>query len=103
MLAEHFKGSKLELNFECLFHEASNVLATNADSERDFGILDRLIKLIPKALDIVYEGIIMFNRNNTSIWRDNLSPLELTNVMAKARKFKCRQKELYFPRKKYYP
>ena len=100
MLADHLKGGKLELNSERLSHEASNVLATNADSERDFGMLDRLMKLKPKALDIVYEGIIMFNRNKTSIWRDNLSPLELKTVMAKARKLKCRQKELYFQRKK---
>ena len=78
----------------CLSHEASNVLATNADSERDFAMLDRLMKLKPKALDIVYEGIIMFDRNKTSIWRDNLSPLELKTVMAKARKLKCRLKKL---------
>ena len=56
MLADHLKGGKLELNSEHLSHEANNVLATNSDSERDNGMLDRLMKLKHKALDIVYEG-----------------------------------------------
>ena len=35
-------------------------------------MLDRLMKLKPKALDIVYEGIIMFTANNTRSWHDCL-------------------------------
>ena len=39
--------------------------ATNANPKGDFGMLDRLMKLKPKTLDIVYEGIIKLTADNT--------------------------------------
>ena len=44
-------------------------------------MLDRLMKLKPKALEIVYEGMIMFTCNNTSDWRDSLSNEDLARAM----------------------
>ena len=78
-----WEGGKLSENIERLNDEAKNVVATNADPERDFGMLDRLMKIKPKALDLVYEGIIMFNRNKTAEWRNNLRPEKLKVVMEK--------------------
>ena len=49
-----------------LRRESKAAPITNANPERYFGMLNRLITLNPKALEIVYEGVIMFTRNNTS-------------------------------------
>ena len=49
--------------------EAMTVSTRNADPERDFGMLDRLMRVKPKALDLVYEGVIMSRKNKTAKWR----------------------------------
>ena len=77
MLHDHLSDGKLYIYIyiyiylfffsESLIQVAKSVPATNADAERDFGMLDRLMKIKPKALDIVYEGIIMFNRNKMKV------------------------------------
>ena len=82
-----------------MISESKSVPTTNALAERDFGMLDRLMRSKPNALDIVYEGIIMFRLNKTKQWRDSLSKKELSSVMAIARKSKKLQKKTYFERK----
>ena len=62
-------------------------------------MLDRLMKLKPKALEIVYEGMIMFTCNNTSDWRDSLSNEDLAKAMKFASDSKDKQKDLFFKRK----
>ena len=57
------------------------------------------MKLKPKALDIIYEGMIMFTKSNTSKWRDSLSKEELAKAMKFARESKSKQKQLYYQRK----
>ena len=66
MLEDHLIGGKYSEPNEELRRESMGVPTTNANPERDFGILDRLMKLKPKALDIIYEGMIKFTRNSTS-------------------------------------
>ena len=83
-----------------MIEEASKVVTTNASAERDFGMLDRLMRIKPKALDMVYEGIIMFSTNKTSTWRDKLSHDQLETAMEAARKSKQQQKLLYIKAKK---
>ena len=100
MLHDHLSDGKLSTPSESLIQVAKSVPTTNSDAERDFGMLDRLMKIKPKALDIVYEGIIMFNRNKTREWRNNLSTEQLAYVMAKARLSKTVQKKQFFDRKK---
>ena len=73
MLEDHLIGGKYSEPNEELRRESMGVPTTNANPERDFGILDRLMKLKPKALDIIYEGMIMFTRNNTCKWEDSIS------------------------------
>ena len=69
MLFDHLEG-ELSNPSETLISEAKSVPTTNVLAERDFGMLDRLMRSKPKALDIVYEGIIMFKLNKTKQWRD---------------------------------
>ena len=52
------------------------------------------MKLKPKAVQIIYEGMIMFTRNNTSKWRDSLSKEKLAKAMKFARESKSKQKQL---------
>ena len=71
-----------------------SVATTNIDPERDFGMLDHLIKLKPKALDLAYEGNIMYARNKTSGWRDKLSKEKLDKALDFAKKSKSKQKAI---------
>ena len=83
-----------------LREETKSVATTNIDPERDFGMLDRLMKLKPKALDLAYEGNIMHVRNKTSEWRNKLSKEKLDKALDFAKKSKSKQKALYFKNKK---
>ena len=73
---------------------------TNVESERHLGMLDRLMKLKPKALDLAYEGNILYIRNKTNEWRNKLTPEELDKALEFAKKSKSRQKASYFLNKK---
>ena len=66
MLHDHLKGGKYLAITPELEKEAMTVSTTNADPERDFGILDGLMRIKPKVLDVVYEGVIMFQKNKTA-------------------------------------
>ena len=83
-----------------LVKETQSVDTTNVEAERDFGMLDRLMKLKPKALDIVHESIIMFTRNKTGEWRDKLSEENLKKAMNFAKNSKKQQKLMYLAKKK---
>ena len=99
MLEDHLHGGKYASPDQSLCQESVSVPTTNANPKRDFGMQDRLMKLKPKALDIVYEGIIMFTANNTRNWRDSLPKEQFDIAMDFARESKKLQKEVYFKRK----
>ena len=63
-------------------------------------MLDRLMKLKPKALDLAYEGNILYIRNKTNEWRNKLTPQELDKALEFAKKSKSKQKASYFWNKK---
>ena len=63
-------------------------------------MLDRLKRSKPRALDIVYEGMIMFSLNKTDHWMNGLSQSVLHKAMEFARKSKQHQKALHFQSKK---
>ncbi|XP_066920601.1 putative leucine-rich repeat-containing protein DDB_G0290503 [Clytia hemisphaerica] len=99
MLEDHLVGGKYDNPSEETSQEAVAVPTSNALNERTFGMLDYLKRAKPKALDMVYEGIIMFNLNKTKAWRDNLSKSDLMMVMERARTSVKEQKKLFFQRK----
>ena len=70
MLFDHTENGKYGTEDMQLREETKRVATTNIDPERDFGMLDRLMKLKPKALDLAYKGNIMYVRNKTSEWRE---------------------------------
>ena len=99
MLSDHLVDGKYADPNEDLRRESKAVPVTNANPERDFEMLDRLMKFKSKALEIVYEGMIMFTCNNTSDWRDSLSKEDLAKAMKFASDSKDKQKDLFFKRK----
>ena len=57
-------------NLDCnIWSQTKTVATTNVESKRDSGMLDQLMKLKPKALDLAYEGSILYTRNKTNEWR----------------------------------
>ena len=99
MLFDHTENGKYGTEDMQLREETKSVATTNIDPERDFGMLDRLMKLKPKALDLAYEGNIMYVRNKTSEWRDKLSKEKLDKVLDFPKKSKRKQKALYIKNK----
>ena len=100
MLFDHTEKGKYGTENLQLIEETQSVATTNVDPERDFGMLDRLMKLKPKALDLVYEGNIMYVRNKTSEWRDKLSKEKLDKALDFAKTSKSKHKAIYFQNKK---
>ena len=62
-------------------------------------MLDRLMNLKPKALDIVQESIIMFTRNKIGEWTDKLAEENLKKAMNFAKNSKKQQKLVYLGKK----
>ena len=52
MLFDHRENGKYGIENLQLREETKSVARTNIDTERDFGMLDRIMKLKPKALDL---------------------------------------------------
>ena len=51
-------------------------------------MLDRLMRVKPKALDLVYEEVIMFCKNKTTKWSDQLCEINIAKATECARKSK---------------
>ena len=69
MLNDHLDDGKYGQanNLDCdIWSQTKSVATTNVQSERNFGMLDRLMKLKPKALALAYEGNILYIRNKTN-------------------------------------
>ena len=65
MLNEHLKDGKYANPCEQLYKETGSVSTTNSIVERNFGMIDRLIREKPNANMITYEAIIMSRSNKT--------------------------------------
>ena len=99
MLADHLvKGKYSGSASEALVSETKSVAKTNVNPERDFGMLDRLMVEKPRATSLVLEGIIMFRKNQTGVWRDKLPESQKQLVMDLAQKSKVEQKKTFLAR-----
>ena len=102
MLHDHLEGGKYDNPSPQLVEETKNVMKTNTLSERNFGMLDRLMREKPNANLITFEAIIMCQTNKTSSWRNNLTPERRSTLMKWAREstkkqcadFKVRRAEM---------
>ena len=60
MLSDHTENGKYGSENLQLREETKSIATTNNDPEKNFGMLDHLMKLKTKALDLAYEGNIMY-------------------------------------------
>jgi len=90
MLHDHLQGGKYVCSEE-LSKVSFGVSKTNSISERDFGMLDRLIREKPNANQITLEAIIMTRTNKMSSWRDSLTEEKRKRIMEWARLSKVEQ------------
>lgn len=85
-----------------IIEETASVPTTNVSPERDFAVLDRLLREKPNARLIALEAMILFSHNKTSSWMEQLTDDEREKLMRAARtlaptiraKFKARRQEL---------
>ncbi len=79
--------------------ETESVPKTNVGPERDFGMLDSLMRARPSAYTCAMEGVIMYKRNMTGEWMSQLGDERLNEVLENARKGVEQQRKDYLRRK----
>ena len=99
ILDDHLKDGKYANPCEQLYEETVSVNTINSIAERNFGMLDRLIREKPNANIIKYEAINMNRRNKTSEWRKTLSPEKRSLMMKWARQYASKQYQLFKQRR----
>ena len=82
----------------CL-RETESVPRTNVDCERDFGMLDRMMRERPNAHTCVLESMIMYKKNGTNEWIKSLDESRVHDVCEKARKSVDEQRKLFLRRR----
>ena len=93
MLEDHLSPEKYLKCNKDFRKESIAVPRINANPER---ILDTLMELKSEGLDIIYVGMIVFSRNNTSKWPNSLSKGDMAKWITFARDSKTKQKQHYF-------
>ena len=81
MLKDHLEDGKYGNPTPELIQQSKSTARTNAVADHDFGMLDRSKKLKPKALDLIAEGMIMYQSNNKRDWQEQILQEQLENVM----------------------
>lgn len=103
LLVDHLPGGIYhDVTDETLIAEVASVPKTNVSPERDFAILDRLLREKPNAHTVALEAIIMFSHNKTAVWLEKLENSEREKLFKAARtlsssfkiKFKARRQEI---------
>lgn len=102
LLFDHLPSGKFHsaVTDATLIQETASVPTTNVAPERDFAVLDRVLK--PNATTIALESFILFAHNKTSKWLDEQEIDEREKIFKAARmlapsfkeKFKKRQLEI---------
>ena len=95
MLKDYLEDGKYGNPTPELIQQSKSTTTTNTVAERDFGILNRLKKLKPKALNLTVEGMIMNESNKKRDWQAKLSQEQLEKVIKNARlSKKFREKDI---------
>ena len=71
-LYDHPEGGKYFGKEEVHEEVVKSVPLTNAQSERDFGMSDGIMKAMPRATALAMEVLIMCHTNKPQFWRDEL-------------------------------
>lgn len=85
-----------------MIEETASVPTTNVAPERDFAVLDRMIREKPNAHLVALESMILYSHNKSSLWLQQKTQEEKDSLLKAARtlapifreKFKKRRQEL---------
>jgi len=103
LLLDHLPGGKYHSVVDpVIVHETASVPTTNVAPERDFAVLDRLIREKPNAYLVALESMILYSHNKTASWlaeqsceeRDKLFQAARTLAPTIRTKFKARTNQL---------
>ena len=101
MLTDHLPGGKFhgkEDDSE-LVSEVASVPKTNVISERDFAMLDRMIRDKPNATTVALEAMILYANNQTQMWLDQHTLGDREKIFAVARKMATTVKQKFHLRR----
>ena len=99
LVCDQLSGGVNEMMDDERMSETASVPRTNVDCERDFGMLDRMMRERPRAYTCAMEGMIMYRKNGTSDWLEKMDEVVLQNVIEKARLSVDEQKRMFVRRK----
>ena len=86
LAADQLPGGKYFIPSDSLKQMAQHVPKTNKISEADFAILDLLVRKKPNASINTFDALIMWSKNKTMEWLDNLPIGEKQGLFKDARK-----------------
>ena len=101
LLIDHLPGGKYDVD-TTLSQETASVPPTNVAPERDFAVLDRILREKPNASLVALESLILYSHNKTSQWLQEQKAEDKERLIKAARalapsikaKFKARQEEI---------
>ena len=85
LLVDHLPGGKYSSTDLVMVQETASVPTTNVAPERDFAVLDRLIREKPNASVIALESMILYSHNRTTSWLEKQSCVERKKLFEAAR------------------
>ena len=103
LLLDHLPGGKYHVVADTVMvQETASVPTTNVAPERDFAIMDRLMREKPNASHVALESMILYSHNKTSSWLEKQSHEEKEKLLHMAQtlaptirtKFKVRRREI---------
>ena len=99
LLIDHLPEGKYSITDTVMVNETASVPTTNVSPERDFAILDRLMRQKPNANTIALEAMLLYSRNNTSDWLQKKTKEEKEKLFKAARTLVPVTKEKFRSRK----
>ncbi|CAH1267617.1 Hypp3773 [Branchiostoma lanceolatum] len=97
---EQLPGGRFWEPTEAERQKSQHVPTTNVVSERDFAVLDNLLRAKPYATSLSFEAYIMWLNNQTSTWLKNLSAEDKERHMTYARTHASSVREKFQEKKK---
>lgn len=101
LVKDHLSGGEYDNPSKDLEEQTKSVSKTNTISERDFAMLDRLIREKPNAITLSLEAVILFSNNKTAQWLHKKSISEREELLQKARTCAPEFRKLYRTRKQH--
>ena len=99
LLGDHLEEGEYAEPSPQTVKETMSVPATNVRSERDFALLDRLMREKPNASTIAIEAMVLYCNNKTAKWLSQKSEEEKTQLFAACIKLGKQQRKIYQQRR----